>query len=786
MDNDNNFESFSKSISGLSQYSDAYEDYYEQKKTCIKNINDNSQKILKNDIGIKEKEFKKTNTYMDNGFLPIPENTNENSLENLKILYNKDSSQMIEDEFNGKNRIINLTNRLGLLQNDEQIVKDKTISSVRIEEDLYSIKEKSQDFSSKQNSDKDFNDIKFDKSDIIIKKKNIGIFDTNLQPLDTIKNGNSKINNNLYLNLNAKKEDKSVNKQFKRYKVFTDINNIYNLRGDIFPQNTYIISNNSKKSNKNHSYFDINNILKKAVVMNGTKSNKLKKSLRKSNILLSGEFNDVNDNKLDDKLPINNIEFGNIKIDEININYLKKYLRKIETESKHKNSSNKYIKTLLELQNFYTDNSEVWVIKISPDGRFLAVGCKKGKIIIYEVMGYNFSQYKINYNKNNILEYLKFLNEAPYKTLEKHKSDIIDLSWSPFYPNLLLSSSFDHYVYLWDINQKESNCLINEYEHNDIVTSISFNPNIKNYFISGCLDTFVTVWKFDYDFNIIDDIEESYNKNNNENNKYENSEANIIDKLLKDNKNIISKNKRKKINKINNIDTNPANNTLDDINKTNQYLEQTYKNRIDYFNIAQKITSLSYFPDGSKIAIGTEKGKIYVYNTFPKIDYNNNFFVSKKKLGIFHDGKKVTNIQFIDKIHAIIATCDSCIRLADMIAGKILYQYKGYVNKDYMTRAYSDLNDDVIIAGGEDGHCYLWNLIDKKSKKENENYVKFKPFSKELITCSLIVGENCYTNYMQKILKLTNKIIIVSIIINGTSKGRLEVLLNIDEAFQRK
>ena len=102
--------------------------------------------------------------------------------------------------------------------------------------------------------------------------------------------------------------------------------------------------------------------------MNGAKCNKLKKSLKKSNILLSGEFNDVNDNKLDDKLPINNIEFGDIKIDEININFLKKYLRKIETESKHKNSSNKYIKTLLELQNFYTDNSELWVINISPDG----------------------------------------------------------------------------------------------------------------------------------------------------------------------------------------------------------------------------------------------------------------------------------------------------------------------------------------------------------------------------------------------------------------------------------
>ena len=34
---------------------------------------------------------------------------------------------------------------------------------------------------------------------------------------------------------------------------------------------------------------------------------------------------------------------------------------------------------------------------------------------------------------------------------------------------------------------------------------------------------------------------------------------------------------------------------------------------------------------------------------------------------------------------------------------------------------------------------------------------------------------------MQKILKLTNKILILNIIINGTSNGRLEILLNIKE-----
>ena len=45
----------------------------------------------------------------------------------------------------------------------------------------------------------------------------------------------------------------------------------------------------------------------------------------------------------------------------------------------------------------------------------------------------------------------------------------------------------------------------------------------------------------------------------------------------------------------------------------------------------------------------------------------------------------------------------------------------------------------------------------------------------------LIVPEKIYCNYMKKILKITNKLMIYSIIINATDKGRLEILLNIDE-----
>ena len=783
MDNEK-FESFTRSISGVSKYSDAYEDFDEEIGTNIKMIKTNdSQEILNNNKGNNENIIKKYSSIeIKKDFLPIPENTNENSFEESQDVNKiKSSSKPVDEEVGKENNNISNENNIFNINKEEYINNINNLNnSKKIDEDLYSIKKYSNDISYKYQDSDTINTNNIDKSDIIIKKLNTQTFDNNLQPLDSIENENDIINNNLYLNINTKKKDKPVNKNFKKFNSVTNIkNNLPYLSSTSSHTNTNITSKNSKKSNRYHPYFDIKNILKHAAVLNGKKSKNLKHSLIKSKNL-SNDFN-INSVVLDDELPINNIKFENIRIDEINVNFLNKHLRRIEIDPKFKNSTNKYIKTLYELQNFYIDDSQIWVIKLNPDGHFLAVGCKSGKIKILEIMGYNYFHYKMNYDKNNILEYLNFINEVPYKTLEKHKSDIIDLSWSRFYPNLLISASFDHYVYMWDISQEGNNCLINEYLHDDIVTSVHFNPQIRNTFISGCLDTFVRVWEFNYFDNINNNFDDLKNLDNNI--KYSGSNNNILSSNNKIDKNIKNKNKKNK--KDNILDSNKENIAFNDMNNTNTYLEQINKNpNVYYFNIEHKITALSYFPDGSKIGIGTEKGRIYVYNTFPTINYNNNFFVSKKKFGIFHGGKKVTSIQFIDKIHAIVSTSDSLIRLVDMSAGRIIYQYKGYVNKNSMTRGYMDLNDDVIIVGGEDGYCYLWNLFDKENTNEkNINYECFKPFAKELIECSIIAHENCYVNYMQKILKLTNKILILSIIINGTSKGRLEILLNIDEPF---
>jgi len=288
------------------------------------------------------------------------------------------------------------------------------------------------------------------------------------------------------------------------------------------------------------------------------------------------------------------------------------------------------------------------------------------------------------------------------------------------------------------------------------------------------------IWTFDYYNDNGNSLEDRFNKVNSNTNI--NSEAKMIYPLNKKNSN---KKNRKKNTELN--DSDQTNNTFSDLNKTNIYFESKNKdkNSFDYFNIEHKVTALAYFPDGSKIAVGTEKGRIYVYNTYPTFNYNNNFFVSQKKLGFFHEGKKVTCIQFIDKIFAIISTSDSYIRLVNMVEGKIIYQYKGYVNKTSMTRAYTDLIDDVIIVGGEDGNCCLWNIYNEGQVGKIKNYEFFKPFAKELVECNLIAPEECYISYIQKILKITNKIMVTSIIINGTSKGRLEILLNIDDSLSK-
>ena len=119
----------------------------------------------------------------------------------------------------------------------------------------------------------------------------------------------------------------------------------------------------------------------------------------------------------------------------------------------------------------------------------------------------------------------------------------------------------------------------------------------------------------------------------------------------------------------------------------------------DFFNLADKITCVSFFPQGNQIAIGTINGKINIYDLLDQTVRYNYSFTCRNRVGKNSLGTKVTCIAFINKKNAIVTTCDSCVRLISMNDGKNLSKYKGYENEDSMIRASVDLSSDVIISG---------------------------------------------------------------------------------------
>ena len=402
-------------------------------------------------------------------------------------------------------------------------------------------------------------------------------------------------------------------------------------------------------------------------------------------------------------LKINSIIFEKIKESEINLKFLQSKLRTIPIKIKNiSNIKNRHFKNLIELQNFYIEDSPIWVIKFSNDSNYLATGGKKGIVKIFEIMNYEYENFKSSYDKTQILSFLNFLSEKPKKTLNEHSNDIIDLSWSSINYSYLLSASLDYTVILWDIKEKQS--FIKKFIHNDMLTSVSFHPFDDNIFITGCLDRFIRIWK-----------------------------------ILSDKK-------------------------------------------PEYFNIEEKITTLSYFPSGESVAIGTHNGKIIIYDVEPKISYNYSFFV-RNRVGKNSLGKKVTNIEFVNRNSALITTCDSRIRYVSIPDGKMIHKYKGLINEKSMIRAHCDFIYDLVISGSENGYCYIWSRNNKEDKnKKNYHYEYFKPFSKDIVECSMFVNENCMAGYLKKFFKLTTNVFVISIIVNATDKGRIQILLNVDNS----
>ena len=696
-----NISNLENSFSKTSIYSDACENSFQVEQQYIKihksdNINNNEIKSLNenNFVNVnKSEELKLLNKIFENKNLDNNIFSNECLTQNNLNNKNKDTKEKMINNINNRyiiNKNINCNN-----------INKINLSNVNII--INNDKEKNENI-----NNKGLDNI------LEISKKIKNISSKSIKSLNTINNNTKRENKSLYeidnKNENCGKENLEKEKLDKDLNININIDN-----------SKSIMQNNIKKNNLNFSSMsniDLNalNDFQNLTIITKKKKKGANNSLSKSIVVAPNKSLSFSSNENS----FYKLKFEDISYNQIDLNYLK-HLRIIPI--KYKRKGKKYLKILLELQHFYVDNSTIRVLKVSEDGKYLSVGLQNGKIKLYEIIGFDYTKFLVSYNKKNIMEYLNFIKEKAYKSLEGHKEDVIDLSWSPFYYHLLLSSSVDGYVILWNINLEEQKSKIECFNHERIVTSVSFSPTEKNIFITGCLDKIIRIW----DINSL--LEENESKSN--------------------------------------------------INQNNYDIYEKYNK--DYFNIEEKITSINYFPTGDGIAIGTHNGKLIIYELKGDKYFYKASYSCKNRIGKNSFGKKITSIEFVNKNYGIISSCDSRIRLLSMNDGKIIYKYKGYLNENSMIKSCIDYNYDIIITGSEDGFVYVWNIYNQDNIKTNTNYEYFKPYSQEKIQCSLIVPEKIYCNYMKKIFKITNKLMILSIIINATDKGRLEILLNIDD-----
>ena len=697
-----NISNLENSFSKTSIYSDACENSFQVEQQYIKihksdNINNNEIKSLNenNFVNVnKSEELKLLNKIFENNDLDNNIFSNECLTQNNLNNKNKDTKEKMINNINNRyiiNKNINCNN-----------INKINLSNVNII--INNDKEKNENI-----NNKGLDNI------LEISKKIKNISSKSIKSLNTINNNNTKRENKSLYEIDNKNEN-SGKENLEKEKLDKDLNININI-----DNSKSIMQNNIKKNNLNFSSMsniDLNalNDFQNLTIITKKKKKGANNSLSKSIVVAPNKSLSFSSNENS----FYKLKFEDISYNQIDLNYLK-HLRIIPI--KYKRKGKKYLKILLELQHFYVDNSTIRVLKISEDGKYLSVGLQNGKIKLYEIIGFDYTKFLVSYNKKNIMEYLNFIKEKAYKSLEGHKEDIIDLSWSPFYYHLLLSSSVDGYVILWNINLEEQKSKIECFNHERIVTSVSFSPTEKNIFITGCLDKIIRIW----DINSL--LEENESKSN--------------------------------------------------INQNNYDIYEKYNK--DYFNIEEKITSINYFPTGDGIAIGTHNGKLIIYELKGDKYFYKASYSCKNRIGKNSFGKKITSIEFVNKNYGIISSCDSRIRLLSMNDGKIIYKYKGYLNENSMIKSCIDYNYDIIITGSEDGFVYVWNIYNQDNIKTNTNYEYFKPYSQEKIQCSLIVPEKIYCNYMKKIFKITNKLMILSIIINATDKGRLEILLNIDD-----
>lgn len=132
-----------------------------------------------------------------------------------------------------------------------------------------------------------------------------------------------------------------------------------------------------------------------------------------------------------------------------------------------------------------------------------------------------------------------------------------------------------------------------------------------------------------------------------------------------------------------------------------------HKTVVDWVEVKDVISAVSYSLDGERLVVGTLKGIIMVFDTTSKLMQIGTIKV-KNRFGVFSSGRKVTDIKFITNRKAILTTCDSRVREIDLTSMTQTAKFKGHKNEEYSLKADMSEDENLIVSPSEDGHVFIW------------------------------------------------------------------------------
>ncbi|KAI3403226.2 hypothetical protein KGF56_003961 [Candida oxycetoniae] len=174
--------------------------------------------------------------------------------------------------------------------------------------------------------------------------------------------------------------------------------------------------------------------------------------------------------------------------------------------------SNESSENELESDSYEEDNSgfeqkpglgmsrEIFVMKFSNDGKYLAAAGRDTVIRIWKVIASPLGRLEFNQHerengtpersskRDHVFQSAPVFHRTPLE-LRGHTHSILSLAWSK--NNFLISGSMDKTAKLWHVDRPV--CL-QTFQHEDFVTAVEFHPLDDRFFLSGSLDNEVRLW----------------------------------------------------------------------------------------------------------------------------------------------------------------------------------------------------------------------------------------------------------------------------------------------------